>query len=647
MRTFRHLRRLLHKIILFFALCTAIISNGQTAKEFLETANNIYASNPDSSLQLSRNALNIAFKNKDIKSQARAWTYIARYHLLKSDLEKVNHDLSNVYMLLNQQPDLAIKAHANQLKANFLGRTGKYEEEINLLEETKKIYITLKDTPGLGGLILNLSHNYLDIGNYNAALDNLQQFEKYFPAIKDDNTYFFNQNYGTYHFKTGNFKKAIDYYTIALDYANKNVMTDSYVTCLMLLSMPYREIGEFKKSESLLLQSKLLAKSNKLIYEESESLRELVILYKMFNKDKEALHSIEEKTKLDSTIFNIEKANKITEFEQKLKLSEKEKIIANHQLELIEKRNELLESRTHNTILFFSLMLIALVAGFSYYSFIKLKKLNKQIEKQHQLLKEKNDIIEHTYNEIKDSLVYSKNLQQAILPSEQLLKDNFKDLFVLYKPKDIVSGDFYWFEKYKQWTFIAVTDCTGHGVPGAMLSVAGSQSLSRCVLEFKLTQPGEILDKLHELIVSTFSKGKNEVNDGMDISLIAINKSENKLLWAGAYNPLWQIKHNENTVIEYKANKQPIGKFVSRVAFTTLDISFSEGDSFYLFTDGYADQFGGDKGKKFKYATLQKLLTEIKHLEASKQLEILDKTFLDWKRNNSQIDDVCVLGFKI
>ena len=219
------------------------------------------------------------------------------------------------------------------------------------------------------------------------------------------------------------------------------------------------------------------------------------------------------------------------------------------------------------------------------------------------------------------------------------------DSFILYKPKDIVAGDFYWMEVKDDIIFIAAADCTGHGVPGAMVSVVCSNALNRTIKEFGLRDTGKILDKVTELVIETFEKSDKNVMDGMDISLLAINKSTKQIHWSGANNPLWYIHNNELTDIT--ADKQPIGKHDNRKPFTSNNIAFLPNTTFYLFTDGYADQFGGIKGKKFKYKQLEEKLLASCNMPLAEQQGFLDKTFVEWKGSLEQVDDVCIIGIRI
>jgi PAS domain S-box-containing protein len=264
------------------------------------------------------------------------------------------------------------------------------------------------------------------------------------------------------------------------------------------------------------------------------------------------------------------------------------------------------------------------------------------------------EIIKQKNKDITDSIQYAKRLQDAIIPPVSEIKQLLPESFVLYKPKDIVAGDFYWVEKVGGSILIAAADCTGHGVPGALVSVVCSNALNRAVREFHLSAPGEILDKVRELVVETFShsemfndKSDTIVQDGMDISLAAIGYQGNnvKIKWSGANNPLWYVQDGQ--LKEIAANKQPIGKYENEKPFTTHTLTLKQGDSLYLFTDGYADQFGGDKGKKFKPQQLNDILKVINVKNMDEQRDMLANEFEKWKGNLEQVDDVCIIGIRL
>ena len=273
------------------------------------------------------------------------------------------------------------------------------------------------------------------------------------------------------------------------------------------------------------------------------------------------------------------------------------------------------------------------------------ERLEKEVNERTADIKRQKHLLEEKQKEIIDSISYAKRLQDAILPPQEFVDSHIKDNFIYYKPKDIVAGDFYWAEKVDDLFFIAAADSTGHGVPGALVSVVCSNALNRTLKEFGLTDTGKILDKTRELVIDTFAKSNTEVKDGMDISLLCIDKQNQKIFWSGANNPLWFVQDNE--LNEIKADKQPIGKTDNPKPFTTHQLEYKVNTTFYLFTDGLADQFGGPKGKKFKYKQFEDLLIAINDEAMQEQSTIINEKFEAWKNELEQVDDVCVIGIKI
>ena len=249
-----------------------------------------------------------------------------------------------------------------------------------------------------------------------------------------------------------------------------------------------------------------------------------------------------------------------------------------------------------------------------------------------------------------DSINYAKRIQSAIMPPINSVKKILPDSFILYKPKDIVAGDFYWMEQTEDSVLIAAADCTGHGVPGAMVSVVCNNGLNRSVREHRLTKPAKILDKTREIVISEFEKSEEEVKDGMDIALCALHSpshSQSVLQYAGAHNPLWIIRRGATEVEEIKADKQPIGKFGVEQPFTNHTVELQKGDSIYIFSDGFADQFGGEKGKKFKTKNLKKLFLSMQNESMENQKTQLNDVLENWKGDMEQLDDICVIGVKV
>jgi serine phosphatase RsbU (regulator of sigma subunit) len=298
----------------------------------------------------------------------------------------------------------------------------------------------------------------------------------------------------------------------------------------------------------------------------------------------------------------------------------------------------------------------------------KLIEQQAEILEKNSLLKNANDEISMAKNEIEeksheilDSINYAKRIQTAILPPPSYWNNQLTESFVLYIPKDIVAGDFYWMETIGNEVLFAAADCTGHGVPGAMVSVVCHNALNRVVREFGMHQPAEILDKVTDLVIETFERSDHEVKDGMDICLVGLTLDTMQLEYAGAHNPLWLIREGNKeyeglslnleldgkSLYEIKADKQPVGKFAYRKKFTYNKIDLQKGDVIYLSTDGFPDQFGGSKGKKLKSKAFKNLLVDLSSKDIAEQKQILENSFTEWMGDFEQLDDVCVIGVKI
>ncbi len=312
----------------------------------------------------------------------------------------------------------------------------------------------------------------------------------------------------------------------------------------------------------------------------------------------------------------------------------------------------------------FYLMLI-IIGGSIIFSLIKLrdrrlkyskKLLERQVSIRTKQLFEEKEKLQFAYSEIDeknkaitDSIHYAKRLQEALLPTDATIKQLLPNSFVLFKPKDIVSGDYYWVEQWGHQILIAAVDCTGHGVPGAFMSLVSHNILAQAVNVLGLSKPALILNEANKQISRKLNQHEEEatVMDGMDIALFAINYTKSTMEFAGANNPIWIIRNGE--LIEIKGNKFPIGAFMGDTLqkFTNHEWELQKGDYIYIFSDGYVDQFGGPKGKKFKHKQLQNLFLEIHTKPLDEQKEILDKTFEDWRGSLEQVDDVLIIGVHV
>lgn len=273
--------------------------------------------------------------------------------------------------------------------------------------------------------------------------------------------------------------------------------------------------------------------------------------------------------------------------------------------------------------------------------------LTQLVDERTRELQLRNEEISQKNREITDNVNYAKRIQTAILPADQSIYSTLSNSFVLYQPKDIVSGDFYAYFPQPGGAMIIAADCTGHGVTGAFLSVVGSSLLNQMINEKKITDPGKILDALHDAMIETLNQRSGESTDGMDIAICSVDLFNSKLSYAGANRPLWMIRENELIVVQ--PNKFPVGglQIVHEENFQSHHFDLQKNDTFYIFSDGYADQFGGEFGKKFMTKKLKDTFLNTQQLSMQEQKDYLLKCFEDWKGNHEQVDDVLVIGVRI
>ncbi len=503
---------------------------------------------------------------------------------------------------------------------SLYNKQGEIKNALDYFQQALKIKREIGDKLGIGTVLNNIGEIYL---KQNDLDQSLMLFNEALVILKKvgnkKETSISLKNIGEIYFKNGNIEKAKEILQEAFKLSNELGYPRGIANSSLLLSQVAIKQMDYKTT------------------------------YEMYNLHVSMLDSMK----------NLETQKAVIQQQTKYEYESRKVIddLKNQKLIAVEK-----EKKEKQKVITYAVAIGLIVASlFLIFVFNRLlitKKQKIEIEKQKQ-------IVETAHKEITDSIKYAKRLQNAILPSLHEIDSNFEHNFILFKPKDVVSGDFYWFEHKlingKQISLIAAADCTGHGVPGAMVSVACSNALHRTVNEFKILDPSKILDKTRELVIATFAKSGDNIKDGMDISLCAI--SEGKAIYSGANNPLWivrntnkltkeQLEHRTTVIvenkalIEFKGDRQPIGLFVNMKPFTQTEIELIKGDIIYLSTDGFPDQFGGEKGKKIKYKPFKKILIENSNKTMQQQKEILTLEFNSWKGDLEQVDDVCVIGIK-
>ncbi len=393
---------------------------------------------------------------------------------------------------------------------------------------------------------------------------------------------------GLIYFEKGNLSEAKHLLQLSLKLRRENNLLPGMISCLMMLTEIEKVQGQFIAAialvhEALDISQKLGSKTK--LYQCYEK---LASLHKTLQDYQKAFHYLELFHQVRSEVAGEKSNNRIKELETKFSSMQAEKEAEIHRLKNVE-------------------------------------------------LKEKNE-------EILSSVKYARYIQNAILPSESFIKKHLKEYFLIYQPKDIVAGDFYWLESHGDKILFAVADCTGHGVPGALMSTMCYSALSRSVKEFNLSDPGMILDKTSILLKESFSKSNTVIHDGMDIGLCVWDTKSNELFFAGANRSLFSI--HESYLIEAKGDRQSIGNSETTIRFTSHKVAYTKNMLIYLFTDGFTDQFGGPAGKKFKTSQLKELLLSIHTEDLEQQEELLRSNLNNWMKGYEQIDDICLMGVK-
>lgn len=671
---------------------------------------NLMFTQPDSTFKIAQIQINYAKKKKILKWESGGYNIQAISCAVRGSNKEAEQLFNKTYELkLKEKDSIGAAATLNNLGLLYEGQ-GNYPKALDMMFKALKIKEELKDSVGLANGYGNIAIVYDGIKDYKRANDYYQKAlqllkllgnkrgyaqtyhdmginikeqglidsalniflkaKELFEEIKIENSPLYS-SLGVVYLEKEEYEQAELYLKKAIDVAEKNQDAVNLTASYGHLGNLYFIMGKYQPAKELCLKGFQLAEETGSLRQSCDNANYLYKIYKKEGNISKTLEYFEIFVARRDTLYNEEKSKDIARYEVKFDFDKKatadsidrvrDKEIDQQRIEKQESEIEL--KRSQQYFLFGGLGLVLVFAFFMFNRFKVTQRQKSVIEKQKEEVEQQKSVIEHQKHEVEeknkeitDSINYAKRIQEAILPSRYSLVENLKNGFVLYKPKDIVAGDFYWLEKVDDTIYFAAADCTGHGVPGAMVSVVCSNALSKTLLEEGITDPGKILDRTRELVIEKFSKSGNDVKDGMDISLCKIqftNDNEAKLYWAGANNPLWIIKNLSDEVEEIKPNKQPIGKYAEPTPFTTQQIEIRRGDSFYIFTDGFSDQFGGlgegivGSGKKFKAANFKKLLLSIQNEKMDDQKDLINTAFEKWRGELEQVDDVCVIGVRI
>jgi serine phosphatase RsbU (regulator of sigma subunit) len=380
-----------------------------------------------------------------------------------------------------------------------------------------------------------------------------------------------------------------------------------------------------------------IAEEDKAIDNQKEVCLQIFKLFEKKGNAEQALAYYKKFISLKDSIYNSDSRGKLFELQTKYDSETKEKENRLLQQDKMIAKKSL---QTQRILFYFIAGILILVFVFSYISFKNLKKQKKM----NIILQQQKELVEQSRKEILDSIMYAKRIQTTILAHKEFIDDHISKNFIFFKPKDIVSGDFYWATKRNNLFYLAVCDSTGHGVPGAFMSLLSISFLNEAIGEKNITKPNEVFNYVRQKLIENISKEGQK--DGFDGVLLCMNQDTKEITYAAANNrPV--VVSAENKLMELASDRMPVGYGERKEDFSLHSIQLQKNDTLYLFTDGYADQFGGPKGKKLMYKKLHEFLINIADQPFETQTDALNTNFDSWKGNLEQVDDVCVIGLRV
>jgi len=622
--------------------------------------------------------LEYSIKKQDSINIARAYGNIGNtyYREVVEDKALENYwKALNIFEALNNENGIAM-IHATI--GNLYLMLDKYDEALEYYKMAYKIFKKL----GKKGVYATTSMNIGIIYKRKKLYENaILYFSKAYKTFKElGYKRHFAQclaNIGDIYLYQEDYNDAINEYSRALAIFKEYDFKEDIILCISGIGKAYNKLNKPKLALEFFKETLQLSKElNSIKYEEGANYH-MYSTYKDIGDYKNALLSHEEYLLIHDSIYDIAEQEKLSELitqfetekkEKKIELLNKDKKL--QKLEIEKNQAQINKQRIIIYVIIIGIILILIFFIVFYKQFCDKKKKNiqlalrneeisqqkEEIETQKDEIESQRDAIFDQNKDITDSIEYAKRIQTAMLPVENDLHNILPESFILFLPRDIVSGDFYWFHKFNNKIIIAAADCTGHGVPGAFMSLIGITFLNEIVIEKNILKPSDILDLLRKNIIDSLHQTKIDYNkienmsqivkDGMDISVCTIDTDNNMVEFAGAHNHLYIIRNNELEI--FKADRMPVSVSPKQdVPFTNHKIKINKDDILYLFSDGYIDQFGGEYGHKLKSKNFKKLLLEIHNENMKKQKKILENNFNTWKGNLAQLDDILIIGLKI
>jgi len=669
------------------------------------------------SIDLRKSALQNLLKQDDQEAYKKAEVRLGKAYLYMADAcenfsrpnDAIDFYKLSIPLLKDGNSKWFLSFAHNNIGVSYLN-TGDYKTALQNHLEALKIKNELKDTAGIAHTHHNIGNVYFNTGDYKAALKNYYMSLQYGLLNNDlEAIVMLYSNIGVVHEYMGDLDKAFENYESSLKQAEKinnevavsscyvnmaNVLikqgdellinkkvkegnekynkaltyqnkalnayknADNQESAVLLINTGalYQRLKKYDKARECYKKSLLLSQEGNHIRELSYTFANLSELDSLVGDYKGALRNYKQYIVLRDSLINEESSKKIVELQMQSDFDKKEtesRLMQEKKDEITQK--EISHQKQQRNLSLLAVALFAIMAIFIFRGYKQKQKANVLLEGKNELIAAQKHLVEEKNKEITDSINYAKRLQKAILASDKTMRAVFEQSFILYKPKDIVSGDFYWILHTEDKSIeknifaFAAADCTGHGVPGAFMSMLNSTLLNQTAYNSDITTPADALNFLNQELPKNLRSPDDTENiqDGMDIAFCLVDLNKKILKYSGANNPCWVVRDNQ--VIELKPTKQAItaSNEYDKKKFNDEIFQLEKNDCVYVFTDGYADQFGGPKGKKFKYRTLSDLLVSINPETLDKQKEILEQQFMEWKGSLEQVDDVLIMGIKI
>ncbi len=571
-------------------------------------------------------------RNRFLKIKANAVANYGFYYDLIGQMEKSTDSYFKALEIYDEAGDEKGKAVIYSNLGVIYTNMGDIDEAIDYLEKA----LELKKKYGSKDIAINYINLGVAFEKKGDSLKGLEYQMKAYVAAKDiddhlDMSTALN-NMGSYYFRKREFDRAIPILAEAMKECQMANDVPGAAWIMANLGSAYLNVNKLDSARYFLFKAEEIADEYQYPYLYETVYEKLCDYYQYTGDWRNAFimsrHVEAWRDSMENTSAQKEALKQKMEYDHGLETARMET-----------KREEEKKRAKEQTIFILTVLGLVLIILIVIYSrFRSTKKQKRIIEDQKLLVEEKN-------TEILDSINYAKYLQGAILPDEKDIIQNFTDGFLLYMPKDIVAGDFYWHHHSNDYIYFAVADCTGHGVPGALVSVVCANALDKAVTDLNCPEPGPLLDNVREIVIKQFEGVNKDVKDGMDISLCRIDHQSGELLFAGANNPCWVHSGNGWNVI--KGDRQPVGNYDHATPFATKSIHVEKGDWLFLLTDGIIDQFGGEDGKKLKSKGLQEWLSESNDLSGTDRQKHLVEKLNSWLEREEQIDDICILGIRL